>query len=149
MNASQIISAATVKCTSEGYTSYPALCVLLENKLRQACAEIAMFKGENATPQRGASFLHSYFGAAPVVVEYEFEGGGGDGWNEPRYEPQVTILGVFLNGCWCDAEDVASQVVIQRWSDEIWQARADEQEAHAESLAEARAQDRRDRACME
>lgn len=59
MNANQLIAAATVKCTSDGYTSYPALCVLLENKLRQACAEIAMFKGENATPQRGASFLHS------------------------------------------------------------------------------------------
>lgn len=144
MNASQIIAAATAYCTQDGYTSYPVLCVMLEHRLRDACNEIATLKGENATPARGCHFLHSYFGAASVVVEYEIEPASGDGWNEPRYEAEVTILRVLLNGVWCDAEDVASEKTRQRWAEEVFESIADEKAADAESEAEARAEMRRD-----
>lgn len=138
MNASQIIAAATAYCTQDGYTSYPVLCVMLEHRLRDACNEIATLKGENATPARGCHFLHSYFGAASVVVEYEIEPASGDGWNEPRYEAEVTILRVLLNGVWCDAEDVASERTRQRWAEEVFESIADEKAAAEEAAYEAR-----------
>lgn len=138
MNASQIIAAATAYCTQDGYTSYPVLCVMLEHRLRDACNEIATLKGENATPARGCHFLHSYFGAASVVVEYEVEPASGDNWNEPRYEAEVTILRVLLNGVWCDAEDVASERTRQRWAEEVFESIADERAAAEEAAYEAR-----------
>lgn len=141
MNARQIIDAATKQCTADGYTSFPALCVLLETEIHQLCHQLETLKGTNAVPARGTYHHHSYFGAADVLVEFEYEKASGDGWNEPRYEATVTPVRVFLNGVWCDAEDVADEKTIQRWSEEIFQSWEDDKSAYDESRAEARRDD--------
>lgn len=143
-NASHIIDSARASCTRDGFTtSYAALCVLLENQIRQLCHEINVLQGKGQRPARGCAFHESNLGAAHVLIEYEVEPASGDGWNEPRYEAQVTVLRVFINGQWCDAEDVASDATIERWTEEIVQGQEDSAEAAAESAAESRREDSR------
>lgn len=141
MNARHIIEAATKRCTQDGYTSFPALCALLEGELHKACNELNVLQGKGQSPARGCGHHTSHLGAAEVLVEYEAEAASGDGWNEPRYEASVTQCRVFLNGVWCDAEDVASAETIQRWTEEIFQSWEDDKAAYEESRAEARRDD--------
>jgi hypothetical protein len=149
MNASQIIESCTRQATVDGSTSYPALCDLYERQIRILGSELAVLKAQGQSPARGCGFYEGCFGAANALIEYEYEAGGGDGWNEPSYEAKITILRVFLNGVWCDAEDVASEKTQQRWIEEIWAERADAEDAAAEDAAEARAEMLRDWALEE
>jgi hypothetical protein len=141
VNANQIIAAATQQCTQDGFTSFPALCVLLENQIRQLCQERDTLEGTNAKASNGCGLHKSHFGDAEVLVEYEYEPADGDGWNEPHYDAQVIPHAVFLNGVWCDAEDVASEKTRERWAEEIFQGFEDEKAYQAESAAEARRED--------
>lgn len=76
-------------------------------------------EGNNLKAARGCSLAYLVFGPLEVAVEYEFEPASGDGWNEPRYEASVSVLRVYLNGCWCDAADVASGDQITKWEVDI------------------------------
>lgn len=40
ITSSQLIADLTQQCTQDGYTSYPALCVLLQTEIHRLCAEL-------------------------------------------------------------------------------------------------------------
>lgn len=90
-----------------------------EATIRALADRVNVAEGHNLKAARGCSLAYLVFGPLEVAVEYEFEPASGDGWNEPRYEASVSVLRVYLNGCWCDAEDVASADQIAKWEVDI------------------------------
>ena len=90
-----------------------------EATIRALAERVNVAEGNNLKAARGCSLAYLVFGPLEVAVEYEFEPASGDGWNEPRYEASVSVLRVYLNGCWCDAEDVASADQIAKWEVDI------------------------------
>lgn len=90
-----------------------------EATIRALAERVNVAEGHNLKAARGCSLAYLVFGPLEVAVEYEFEPASGDGWNEPRYEASVSVLRVYLNGCWCDAADVASADQITKWEVDI------------------------------
>lgn len=90
-----------------------------EATIRALADRVNVAEGHNLKAARGCSLAYLVFGPLEVAVEYEFEPASGDGWNEPRYEASVSVLRVYLNGYWCDAEDVASEDQIMRWEERL------------------------------
>jgi len=90
-----------------------------EATIRALADRVNVAEGRNLKAARGCSLAYLVFGPLEVAVEYEFEPASGDGWNEPRYEASVSVLRVYLNGCWCDAADVASEDQISKWEVDI------------------------------
>ena len=90
-----------------------------EATIRALADRVNVAEGNNLKAARGCSLAYLVFGPLEVAVEYEFEPASGDGWNEPRYEASVSVLRVYLNGCWCDAADVASADQITKWEVDI------------------------------
>ena len=90
-----------------------------EATIRALADRVNVAEGRNLKAARGCSLAYLVFGPLEVAVEYEFEPASGDGWNEPRYEASVSVLRVYLNGCWCDAADVASEDQITKWEVDI------------------------------
>jgi len=90
-----------------------------EATIRALADRVNVAEGNNLKAARGCSLAYLVFGPLEVAVEYEFELASGDGWNEPRYEASVSVLRVYLNGCWCDAADVASADQITKWEVDI------------------------------
>ena len=90
-----------------------------EATIRALADRVNVAEGNNLKAARGCSLAYLTFGPLEVAVEYEFEPASGDGWNEPRYEASVSVLRVYLNGCWCDAADVASADQITKWEVDI------------------------------
>lgn len=90
-----------------------------EATIRALADRVNVAEGNNLKAARGCSLAYLVFGPLEVAVEYEFEPASGDGWNEPRYEASVSVLRVYLNGCWCDAADVASEDQITKWEVDI------------------------------
>lgn len=105
-----------------------ALCAKQASLIGQQREELRTLKGTNATPQRGCSFHTTTLGDADVLCEYEFEPASGDGWNEPREPATVTLIQLFINGKWCDAEDILSRERIERIEVEIAETRDDAHE---------------------
>ena len=90
-----------------------------EATIRALADRVNVAEGNNLKAARGCHLAYLVFGPLEVAVEYEFEPASGDGWNEPRYEASVSVLRVYLNGCWCDAADVASGDQITKWEVDI------------------------------
>ncbi len=90
-----------------------------EATIRALADRVNVAEGNNLKAARGCSLAYLVFGPLEVAVEYEFEPASGDGWNEPRYEASVSVLRVYLNGYWCDADDVASEDQIRRWEERL------------------------------
>ena len=70
-------------------------------------------------PRKSTKTFHYTLCDVDLVCELDYERASGDGWNEPRYEASVSVLRVYLNGCWCDAADVASGDQITKWEVDI------------------------------
>jgi hypothetical protein len=122
--------------------SIPAEQLLTE---AQALArEVALLKGFGHTPQSGSHFLTSTLGDAEVLVEYDYEGESGDGWNEPHYGELATILGALVNGVWVDTDCIAAKVV-ERWEEEAIGSMQSARDDDAEDRAEARHRDMMER----
>ena len=90
-----------------------------EATIRALADRVNVAEGNNLKAARGCSLAYLVFGPLEVAVEYEFEPASGDGWNEPRYEASVSVRRVYLNGHWCDAQDVASADQITKWEVDI------------------------------
>ena len=97
-------------------------------------AKLAAFTGSDSKPQPGCGRATMRWGDAECVVEYEFEPSEGDGLNEPRYEASINVIGVLLNGVWCDAQDesVVPPLTLACWTEKLWEMRAEEMQADRE-----------------
>jgi hypothetical protein len=106
--------------------------------------ELAAYRGTHAKPQPGCKFARLTLCDAPVLVEYEYEAGEAAqlyGPPENCYEgsPEtLTILGVLINGVWCDHTEFASDMQIDRWEQAILAEIEDARQTAEEDRAEAR-----------
>ena len=110
-----------------------------------AVAELARWQGKGLTPQNGCGLHQTSLGDAEVWIEYEYEPASGDGWNEPREEASVTVIGILINGCMCDASDVAPHM-LDEWSVEIMEALNDEAASQFREPDDSRDDEAADRA---
>ena len=139
IRADVLLADALTKHTVDGYTSWPAYAATLVVVVRDLANQINTLSGDNATASKGCQITRVVVGDAYVPVEYELDPGdpgcyrtrNGDGW--PEIPPSVTIIRVFLNGRWCDAEDVFDADTLDRWSTEILEQIGDEQAAAEEA----------------
>ena len=119
INARWLID-ANLKAHTEGHAvKWHLVATDHEATIRALADRVNVAEGNNLKAARGCSLAYLVFGPLEVAVEYEFEPASGDGWNEPRYEASVSVLRVYLNGCWCDAADVASGDQITKWEVDI------------------------------
>ena len=107
---------ANIKAHTEGHAvKWHLVATDHEATIRALADRVNVAEGNNLKAARGCSLAYLVFGPLEVAVEYEFEPASGDGWNEPRYEASVSVRRVYLNGHWCDAQDVASADQISKW----------------------------------
>ena len=100
--------------------------------------------GKTLQAASGCGLQQVHLGDADVWVEYEYEPASGDGWDEPREEATVTVIGVFLNGVMCSA-DVAPQM-IEEWEVEIMESLNDEAASQFREPDDSRDDEAADRA---
>jgi hypothetical protein len=128
VNATHLIEANTRQHTQDGYTSWHMVAAAHESTIRGLVAQLDELNGTHAKPQPGCHFREVSLGELTVQIEYETEGGEAQTWDHPGCEASVSILQVFLNGCWVDPQDFVADSVIERWEQEILEALADEAE---------------------
>ena len=128
MNATHLIEANTRQHTVDGYTAFHMVAAAHETTIRALAAQINELQGIGAKPQPGCHFREVCLGDLSVTIEYETERGEAQTWDYPGCEASVSILQVFLNGCWVDPQDFVADSVIERWEQEILEALADEAE---------------------
>lgn len=96
-----------------------------EATIRALADRLNVAEGYNLTAERGCRLTWLTFGPIEVAVEYEFERGQREiiaadpDKSQEGIAPSVSVLRVYLNGYWCDAEDVASEKQIERWEETI------------------------------
>lgn len=89
-------------------------------RVAELSIELRALKGETARPDRGCKAMRVAIGAASALVEYEHQRAEAPvlDINSPLCGPGhpevVTPLRVFLNGWWCDIEDVRAALDEQR-----------------------------------
>lgn len=93
---------------------------LARQRIAELSRELRTLKGDNATPDRGCHIARVIVGDAAALVEYEHQAAEAPvlDINSPLCGPGhpevVTPLRVFLNGFWCDIEDVRAALDEQR-----------------------------------
>ena len=110
-----------------------------------AIAELARWQGKGLMPRPGCGLHQTSLDDAEVWIEYEYEPASGDGWNEPREEASVTVIGILINGVMCDAQDVAPHMV-DEWSVEIMEALNDDAQSQFQDRDDSRDDEAADRA---
>lgn len=89
-------------------------------RVAELSIELRALKGETARPERGCKAVTVAIGDVSALVEYEHQRAEAPvlDINSPLCGPGhpevVTPLRVFLNGCWCDIEDVRAALEEQR-----------------------------------
>ena len=148
MNAANIIAANEAQHSHSGFTSWHMVAAAHATSIRYLCAKLNELQGIGAKPQLGCHFKEVCMGDLTVTIEFEFEAGEAQTWDHPGCEASVTILQVFLNGCWVDPADFISDKLMQRWEAEILEAQADDCDGYddyAEDYLADRAADRYER----
>ena len=93
--------------------------------LRSANDKLARFEGTTAKPLRGCHFHTVDWNGAEIVLEYEYEAGQLETWNDPAIAGSVSIIQILLNGCWIDPDGLIAQDVIDGWANEIYAERGE------------------------
>lgn len=81
-------------------------------RIAQLSADLLTIKGENATAQDGSHIARVILGDCYALVEYDHVAAEAPNYNVesptcgPGREESITPLNVFLNGYWCDIDDV-------------------------------------------
>lgn len=143
-DANHLIERNTRRHTVDGYTSFPALANAHESTIRALCAELATLQARNLQRMPGTQHATMVLGAANVLVEYESQDEEARTYEHPGSPASLAVLRVFINGHWCDAEDVIPKSVIEQWECDLLEDRADAAEAAAEDAADARRESLRD-----
>lgn len=116
--------------TVDGFTAWHMVADAHEKTIRLLAAELAVLQGHGQTPQRGSQHARLTLGDAEVLVEYEYIEAEAPIYDAdhpgvgPGHDAEVNILNVFINGCWCDADDVVPDHVLHRWREELAEADA-------------------------
>lgn len=125
MNASRLIEANIRAHTVDGYTAHYMVAAAHERTIRELAAELALLKGEGQTPQRGSTHAVMSLGEAEVLVEYEFIAASPAIYDAdhpgvgPGHDAECNVLNVFINGFWCDAQDVVPAGVLRAWEEKL------------------------------
>lgn len=107
---------------------------VLARKVAELTADLRTLKGENAQAQRGCQIAEVRCDEARVLIEYDYtpaeEGSCDD--RSPRFGPShpevIDPLRAFINGYWCDLQDVLAAL-----SDDVLVQRIGEERAEAAS----------------
>lgn len=142
MNAAALIAANTARHTVDGYTAAHEVMAAHAKTIESLCSDLNEWSGAGQKPQTGCGFATLPWGESEALVEFEWEGASGDGWNEPRVEASVNILGVLLNRVWVDAEDNVPAHILDQWRVKLHEDRAEAIERDADDRAEAKYRDR-------
>jgi hypothetical protein len=106
-----------------------------------ALRELARLYGHDAIAQTEAIIIDAYLGDASVRLEFEVEAGQDGGRDDPSWDESVTLLGVLVNGCWCDV-DLFDSDMRDQWeqaaTDWLQEQRDTAQADRAESMARDR-----------
>lgn len=125
MNASRLIEANIRAHTVDGYTAHHMVAAAHEQTIRTLAAELAELRGDGQRPQEGGHITTMIFGNAEVLVEYEFIDAEAPIYDAdhpgvgPGHDAEVNVLNVFLNGFWCDAQDVVPEATLKRWERQL------------------------------
>lgn len=128
MNARQLIERNTRAHTVDGYQAAHMIQAAHEATIRDLCAQLNVLSGHGLQAAPGCYISKQTFGAISVQVEYEGERGQRQIINadpddcQEGIAPSATVLRVFLNGLWCDAQDVVPDKTIERWEQAILDA---------------------------
>lgn len=135
MNAQHLIEANVRAHTVDGYSSFHMIAEAHERTIRDLVAQLNVLQGVGLRASRGCEIVEKVYGDITVSVEVEYEPGQREIVNaEPDYcqegfEPTVSVLRVFLNGRWNDAQDVVPEATLERWECELREALAEGAEA--------------------
>jgi len=141
IRADALLTNAQRETSQDGYTSWPAYAAKLETLVRTLAADVNLYSGAGAIVPRGSQLTTIILGDAEVPAEYEYDKGdpgcwrtpNGDGW--PEIPPSVCLLNLYLNGKWCDAQDVLSADRIERIETDILEQIGDDLLAAAEEAS--------------
>jgi hypothetical protein len=92
-------------------------------------------------------YIECELDGAPVLVEYEFDGGQRGNTSGPpekcweEIDPSVCIDQILINGCWISHEGVIDSSVIDKWIAQILEAKADQAREDYEDRQSERAYD--------
>ena len=123
-NAAHLIERNIKAHTSHGYTAAHMVQDAHERTIRELCADLALLTGQGQRPQSGCEIASKCLGDSEVLVEYEFDKGQrGRLYGPPEncceeIEPSVTVIQVFVNGQWIDA-DCINEAIVERWQQEL------------------------------
>jgi hypothetical protein len=126
----------------DGRHSYAAEAGALSAHVEILCEELDTYIGANHKAAKGVGVARLPLGDAEVLVEYDYEPGEDPvmDLNSPMCGPgcaaNASILGVLINGTWCDPEDFMDPDTIERWREAICDseevaARASVEDYHA------------------
>lgn len=125
VNASRLIEANVRAHTVDGYTAFHMVAAAHETTIRALAAQLAALTGEGQQPQEGGQITTMTFGNAEVLVEYEFIDAEAPIYDAdhpgvgPGHDAQVNVLNVFINGFWCDPQDVVPAETLKRWEETL------------------------------
>jgi hypothetical protein len=125
VRAGWLIEANIRQHSVDGYTAWHMVADAHERTIREMADELNIMRGVNLIPSRGCSIVNLLLGPLEVPVEYEYERGQREITQadpdkcQEGIPPSVTILRVYLQGQWCDAEDVVCNKQIEMWTEQI------------------------------
>ena len=125
MHANHLIERNTRAHTQDGYTSWHMVAAAHEATIRDVVQQFNQVTGIGLMPARGCELVSMFLGDAAVWVEFEFERGQREITQADPDDCQegisasVSILRVYINGRWCDAQDVVPDAVITRWEESL------------------------------
>ena len=93
--------------------------------LRSANDKLSKYTGSTAKPQSGCHFHTVTWGNSDITLEYEFEPGQLETWNDPAINGSVSIIQMLLNGAWIDPDGLIAPNLIDMWAQEIFEAHGD------------------------
>ena len=102
-------------------------------ELRKECDTVAQFTGANAKPQSGCFFQKLWAGDAEFIVECEYTPGEPANMDAdsptcgPGEAAQIALIQVLINGQWIDPEDIFDQVVIDRWTQQVFDSQLEKE----------------------
>ncbi len=126
----------------EGVSKWAYEAGVLRSQVREVCTLLEQFNGALEKPAKGCYFETMCLGDADVLVECEYTPGEPAVWNldspmcGPGEAAQVAIVRCLINGRWVDPQDFVDQRILDRWTQQAFDADEDRERARIESARE-------------